>query len=306
MNQNQFNNGNNFIDQNQVNNMLIQNQYLLMNQMNMFNNMNNQFFQNMNGVPNCNNNLNNNFNNNFNINNNIPDSIDIKFKDENNQIMTIRARLDDKLSNIISKYKVFISDNSNNKEYLFLNKKICLDLTAAEQGLTNNCEIEVRKRNINEEKKNEENKKENKKDEKELVKKCKEGIFNGLKSGINILGKCTNKGCQFKDQEVISFYKDKKFEFVSNLYNVFCPNCSCIIIPKKIAFYQCSFIISGKKLSGEFVVPFSNNEIIKFKNNNYYYIFDPEFDNNTIYIELLCQILKNYYLNSRFINLHAH
>lgn len=283
MSSNQFNGGNNPInDINQMNNMLIQNQYLLMNQMNMLYNMNNQFLQNMNAGPSG---INNNINNNFNGNNNLPNSINIKFKAENQPTMTITANLDDKLSSIISKYKVLVLDNSNNKEYYLYNKKICLDLTAAENGMTNNCEIEVKEKNI---------KKENKKQDKELVKKKKEGIFNNLKNGINILGKCTNKKCQYKDQEIISFYEDTKFEFVSNLYNVFCPHCSCIIIPKKIAFYQCSFIISGKKLCDEFAVPFSYNDIIETKDNNYYYIFDPEFDNNTIYIELLCQILKNY------------
>ena len=58
-----------------------------------------------------------------------------------------------------------------------------------------------------------------------------------------------------------SYYNGEKFELVSNLYNVMCPYCSCIIIPKKIIFYKCNFIISGKKLDGEFVVPFALERI---------------------------------------------
>ena len=42
--------------------------------------------------------------------------------------------------------------------------------------------------------------------------------------------------CKYKGKEVTSYYNGEKFELVSNLYNVMCPYCSCIIIPKKIIF----------------------------------------------------------------------
>lgn len=157
-----------------------------------------------------------------------------------------------------------------------------MDLTAAEQGLKNNCIIKVV-----------ESKKEMKDDDEEmLIKKKIDNSFK-LRNGINILGKCNNKNCEYKGKEVTSYYNGEKFELVSNLYNIMCPYCSCIIIPKKIIFYKCNFIISGKKLDGEFVVPFAL-ERIDINDNNYYYIFNPNSNNNNTYIELICQILIRY------------
>ena len=303
----------NIDDIDKMNKMLLQNQYLLMNQidmlykinnmnnlnnmnmgninmnnMNMGNmNMNNMYMNNMNmgninmGNMNMNymnmgnmNNMNNQYMPNMGNNNNI----NLIFKCANQPSMTLQAKLDEKLSSVVKKYKVLICDNSDNKEFYYCNKKLCLDLTVAENGFTNNCEIEV---------KTIEN-------DKELVKKKKENIFNELKKGINIIGKCGNKSCRFEKQDVISFIEGKQFEVIKNYYSVLCPHCTSIIIPKKIAFYQCSFIISGKKVSGDYVVPFSLNNIIESKDENFFYLFDPEYDKSTTYVELNCQILNKY------------
>ena len=218
-------------------------------------------------------------NNNINVNNN---EITIKFESLNKIELSIQVKYDEKISSIIKKYKQLVYDLSNNKEYYFENKKINMDLTAAEQGLKNNCIIKVV-----------ESKKEMKDDDEEmLIKKKIDNSFK-LRNGINILGKCNNKNCEYKGKEVTSYYNGEKFELVSNLYNIMCPYCSCIIIPKKIIFYKCNFIISGKKLDGEFVVPFAL-ERIDINDNNYYYIFNPNSNNNNTYIELICQILIRY------------
>ena len=136
----------------------------------------------------------------------------------------------------------------------------------------------------------------NKKEEKYkgLFKKKIDNTFNDLKSGINIVGKCCNKKCRYNNQQVISNYDDDKFEFVSNLYNIVCPHCSSLIIPRKIAFYKCKFIISGKKVVGDNVVPFSFNDLIEINDNNYFYIFEPESDKDTTYIEILCQVFNKF------------
>ena len=303
-----------------MNKMLLQNQYLLMNQIDMLykiNNMNNMSNMNMGNINMGNMNMNNmnmgnmnmnnmymhnmnmgninmgnmnmnnmnmgNMNNMNNMNNQyIPNmgnnNINLIFKCANQPSMTLQAKLDEKLSSIVKKYKVLICDNSDNKEFYYCNKKLCLDLTVAENGFTNNCQIEVK---IIE-------------NDKELVKKQKENIFNELKKGINIIGKCGNKSCRFEKQDVISFIEGKQFEVIKNYYSVLCPHCTSIIIPKKIAFYQCSFIISGKKVSGDYVVPFSLNNIIESKDGNFFYLFDPEYDKSTTYVELNCQILNKY------------
>ena len=273
-----------------MNKMLLQNQYLLMNQIDMLykiNNMNNMSNMNMGNINMGNMNMNNmnmgNMNNMNNMNNQyIPNmgnnNINLIFKCANQPSMTLQAKLDEKLSSVVKKYKVLICDNSDNKEFYYCNKKLCLDLTVAENGFTNNCEIEVKTIEY----------------EKELVKKKKENIFNELKKGINIIGKCGNKSCRFEKQDVISFIEGKQFEVIKNYYSVLCPHCTSIIIPKKIAFYQCSFIISGKKVSGDYVVPFSLNNIIESKDENFFYLFDPEYDKSTTYVELNCQILNKY------------
>ena len=224
----------------------IQNLYNAINYLNYVNQMNYQFIQEMMG----NNNINNN------------NEITVKFESLNKIVLSLQVKYDEKISSIIKKYKQLENDLSNNKEYYFENKKINMDLTAAEQGLKNNCIIKVV-----------ESKKEMKDDdEKMLIKKTIDNSFN-LRNGINILGKCNNKNCKYKGKEVTSYYNGEKFELVSNLYNVMCPYCSCIIIPKKIIFYKCNFIISGKKLDGEFVVPFAL-ERIDINDNNYYYAFN--------------------------------
>ena len=271
MNQNPFYINNPDINNiNNINMMLMQNQYMIMNQMNLINQMNNRLFQEMN--------INNN---NINITNN--DSINVKFKLVNQPTISTTIKYDEKISNLIKKYKILLGDTANNKEFYFSDKKLNVDLTVGEQGLTNDCEIEVKI--INNEKQEEE--------KSEFYKRKKEGIFNELKSGINILGICSNKKCSKESHEVISYYEDVKFELISNLYDIMCPFCSCIIIPKKIAFYKCNFIISGKKLDGQFVVPFALKRT-DINDNNYFYIFNPEYDKNTTYIELLCYIYEKY------------
>ena len=166
---------------------------------------------------------------------------------------------------------------------------IIYDYTVDEQALSINCEIEEKEKsnsNGNNNYRGEENFR--------LIKKEKDNSLNGLKSGINILGKCSNKRCRFKDQQVISNCGENKFEFVSNLYRVLCPYCSCIMTSKKIVFYQCSFTISGQKLLGKIVAPFSFNDVVEIKDNHYFYLFDPENDNDTTYIEILCQVFDKF------------
>ena len=279
---NQCNNVNN-PNMNDINpmNQIFQNQYMI----NYLNNLNNQLWQNMNM---------NMMNNNMNNFNNVPNGINIIFKSQNQQSLTINANYDDKISSVVSKYKVLINDSSNNKDYYFSNKRIALDLTVGEQGLINNCEIEVRQKNNSENNNNSNIMNKGEEKFKNLFKKKKNNYFNDLKSGINIIGKCSNKKCNFKDQQVISNCEQDKFEFVSNLYNVVCPHCSSIIIPRKIAFYQCSFIISGKKVVGDKVVPFSFIDIIEINNKNNFYLFEPENDKETTYIEIICQVFNKF------------
>jgi len=260
-------------NENEIQNLfnIINNNQIMINYLNNVNQMNYQFIQRMMGN-----------NNNANINNNINNNeITIKFESKNEIVLSLQVNYDEKISSIIKKYKQLMCDSSNNKEYYFEDKKINVDLTAGEQGLKNNCIIKVVE--INKEMEDEE--------EKTLIKKKNNSSFN-LRNGINILGKCSNKNCKYKGKEVTSYYNGEKFELVSNLYNVMCPYCSCIIIPKKIIFYNCNFIISGKKLNGEFVIPFAL-ERIDINDNNSYYVFNPNSNDNT-YIELICQILIRY------------
>ena len=181
---------------------------------------------------------------------------------------------------------IYLSEIINNINGIYYDYSTC------ELGIANNNEIEVGGKNNNNDNFNDLNiEKEN---FKYLIKKEKDNSLNDLKKGINILGKCSNKKCRFKDQQVISNCNKNKFEFISNLYNVLCPHCSCLITSKKIAFYQCSFIISGKKLSGKIVVPFSFNNIIEINDTHYFYLFDPENDKDNTYIEILCQVFDNF------------
>ena len=287
---NQINNMNPMM-MNQLNNMnpMMMNQMNNMNpmMMNQMNNMNPMMMNQMNQMNNMNpmNNMNqmnqmNNMNpmNNMNIMQDNNEQINILFKSSNQPTITIQGKYNEKMSSIIMKYINLICDSSDNKEYYFGSKKVSKELTVSEQGLKDNCEINVKEVDIK---------------DSLLVKKKKEGIFNDLKEGINILGECSYKDCEFQNKEVISYFDGNKFELISNLYNVTCPHCSCIIIPKKIVFYKCNFIISGKKLDKEFVIPFTLDRK-DINENDYYYIFDPDKDENTTYIEILSQIFIKY------------
>ena len=143
----------------------IQNLYNAINYLNYVNQMNYQFIQEMMG----NNNINNN------------NEITVKFESLNKIVLSLQVKYDEKISSIIKKYKQLENDLSNNKEYYFENKKINMDLTAAEQGLKNNCRIKV----VESEKEMKDD------DEKMLIKKTIDNSFN-LRNGINILGKCSN------------------------------------------------------------------------------------------------------------------
>ena len=70
--------------------------------------------------------------------------INIYFKNENyNEIICIRASPNEKISELIDRYKAKINSDFNTYNYLFQNKILDFSLTLSEAGLTNNSEILV-------------------------------------------------------------------------------------------------------------------------------------------------------------------
>ena len=65
--------------------------------------------------------------------------------------------------------------------------------------------------------------------------------------GINIYGICKGKSCEANDKEVIVPINKRTLDLVNEKYDLKCPICSNIIIPKTVGFRNCEYKISGKK-----------------------------------------------------------
>ena len=116
-------------------------------------------FTNMNNLNNTNFNLiRNDTNMNIEPSNNNPQSFNVNFrdsgidiKDKNNHnkaVICVEVKENEKISDIIQKYRQKSSNFENNLKFVFNGKELNLSLTAREAGLTNSSNIYVVRKNI--------------------------------------------------------------------------------------------------------------------------------------------------------------
>ena len=135
---------NNNMMENDMNNYMMNSN----NMMNNFNNMNNLINNNINNI----NPMMSNINMNMNQYQNIPKIINVFFRetgnDSNKIPIMINVKEDEKIQDIIQKYREKSSNYDINLKFIFNAKELNLSLTVAEAGITNNVNIFVVKKRI--------------------------------------------------------------------------------------------------------------------------------------------------------------
>ena len=142
---------NNMMGNDMNNNMMNSNNMMnnnINNMMNNFNNMNNLINNNINNI----NPMMSNINMNMNQYQNIPKIINVFFRetgnDSNKIPIMINVKENEKIQDIIQKYREKSSNYDINLKFIFNAKELNLSLTVAEAGITNNANIFVVKKRI--------------------------------------------------------------------------------------------------------------------------------------------------------------
>jgi len=108
--------------------------------------------------------------------------------------------------------------------------------------------------------------------------------------GINIYGICKGTNCKAYNKEVIVPIKKKIFDLLEEKYELKCPECHNIIIPKTCGFYKCEYKISGKKVENDNIERF---DFIERANNPDEILYYKPSENGYVkMIELKFEVLK--------------
>jgi len=277
---------------------------MMMNQMNQMNNNNNQINQENQLAKMFLNNLGNQMTNMANQmkNDELPEQqsggISLIFRkggadaDDTNPPPSIQCLPDEKVSDVIQRYRSKSGDNDPTKKFIFNIKALNCDLTVAEAGLTNNCNIFVVSTKgikgagcamlFTDLSKNK---------TKEIGFSKNAPSYRRATKGINIFGICNCKKCKAYKKEVVVPIKKKKLDLIKERDELFCPECEATIIPKTVGFYLCKFIIYGKKLVDDQVERFENEEDEANKKDKLKY-FDPELNGEIMVTELIFEVLE--------------
>jgi len=224
--------------------------------------------------------------------------INLKFRLSGGYIVGISAGIeiqclsDEKVSDVIQRYRTKSNDRDPTKKFIFNAKALNCDLTVAEAGLTNNGNIFVVSTKgikgagcamlFTDLSKNK---------TKEIGFSKNAPSYRRATKGINIFGICNCKKCKAYKKEVVVPIKKKKLDLIKERDELFCPECEATIIPKTVGFYLCKFIIYGKKLVDDKVVPFENEEDEANKKDKLKY-FDPELNGEIMVTELIFEVLE--------------
>ena len=124
------------------------------------------------------------------------------------------------------------------------------------------------------------------------MKHATKGSYRITEKGINIYGICKGNNCIAKDKEVIVPIQNKFFDLIKEKYDLKCPKCSNIIIPKTVGFRDCEYQISGKKYENDKVEDFCFKERADSPDEIKYY--NPNDNGTALMIELKFEVL-NYF-----------
>ena len=108
--------------------------------------------------------------------------------------------------------------------------------------------------------------------------------------GINIYGICKGTNCKAHNKEVIVPIKKRIFNLIEEKYELKCPECCNIIIPKTCGFYKCEYKVSGKKCENDNIERFDFTERASNPDEILYY--KPSENGYAKMIELKFEVLK--------------
>ena len=205
----------------------------------------------------------------------------------------IQCLPNEKVSDIIHRYRAKSLDNDPTKKFIFNAKALDPSLIAAEAGLYNNANIFVVSTKgikgaggiplmFTDLSKNK---------PKEIGLSKKTPSYKKVTKGINIFGICNFKKCKTYKKVVVVKIKKKKLDLIKERDKLLCPECEATIIPKTVGFYLCKYRIYGKKLIDDQVIPFENEEDEANKKDSLKY-FDPELNGEVTVIELIFEVLE--------------
>ena len=215
----------------------------------------------------------------------------IKIGDGRNDKIYIQCSYNEKVSDVIERYRQKSGDYSSTKFY-FNSKKLFSNLTVLEAGLNNYAVIYAQTTgNISggdysmiftDLSKN-----------KTSEIRCSKTApsYRKIIKGINIFGICNFKKCKAYKKEVVSNVKKKKLDLIKERDELFCPECEATIIPKTVGFYLCKFLIYGKKLENGKEKSFRNKEDEANKVESMKY-FDPGLNGEVMVTELVFEVLE--------------
>ena len=207
--------------------------------------------------------------------------------------LRIQCLIDEKVSDVIQRYRAKSGDNDPTKRFIFNAKNLNQVLTVAEAKLTLNANIFVVSTKgitggggiplmFTDLSKNR---------TKEIGLSKKTPSYKKVTKGINIFGICNFKKCKAYKKVVVVKIKKKKIDLIKERDKLFCPECEATIIPKTVGFYLCKFKIYGKKYVDDQVERFENEMDEANKKDSLKY-FDPELNGEVTVIELIFEVLE--------------
>ena len=208
-------------------------------------------------------------------------------------LYTVGCFKNEKISEVIKRYRNLSNDNDESKKFIFNAKAIFNDsLTVEEIGLTSFASIFVEPTKgikgggypmlFSDVSKNK---------TKEIFFSKNAPLYRKACKGINIFGICHCKMCKAYKKEVIVRIKKKRFDLINEKDKLFCPECESLIIPKTVGFYLCKFKIYGKKIIDDQIENFENN-IDEANNKKSLKYFDPELNGEIIMSELIFEVIE--------------
>ena len=207
--------------------------------------------------------------------------------------ITILCHLDEKVSDVIQRYRIKSGDQDMTDDFIFNSKYLNPKITVAEACLSNCALIYVQHNGggisgggysmmFTDASKNKTRE----------IKFSKDApSYRGITKGINIFGICKFKKCKAYKEEVVVNIKKKKLDLIKERDELFCPECEATIIPKTVGFYLCKFVIYGKKLENGKEESFRNKED-EANNEDSVKYFDPEFNGEAMVTELVFEVLE--------------
>ena len=205
---------------------------------------------------------------------------------------TILCDKDEKVSDVIRRYRIKSNDNNPKARFIFNWKTLNPHLTVSESGLLNGAIIHVEHNGnmcgggysmmFTDTSKNK---------TREIKISKTAPSYRHVAKGINIVGICNFKKCKAYKKLVVVTIKKKKLDLIKERDELFCPECEATIIPKTVGFYLCKFVIYGKKLEGGKEESFRNKEDEANKKDSVKY-FDPELNGEVMVTELVFEVLE--------------